>query len=232
VRLTVDHLAIKPRDIELQPLFTEDGVVGQDWLVRDWEDVSKHPARKAQWEVRDGILIGTGGLPDDVWVGTWLSSEEQYEDFIIDFEFHLGKDWGNGGLALRCPSSGNPAMDGMELQLTEPHYQYEFFPDANATQLTGGIYLAIAPIKQSYKPNEWNHLRVELVGTSLRAWLNDELIHNADLDTLKSPVRDDESGRDLLPIVNRPRKGHIGFQDLSGEGGKVKIRKAKFAEIK
>jgi hypothetical protein len=182
--------------------------------------------------VKDGILHGTGGLPDEEWIGTWLLSEQEYENFVVDFEFHLGKDWGNGGFAIRAPLDGDPAMDGMELQLTEPHYQFHHFPEATPAQLTGALYLVAEPKKQVYKPNEWNQLRLEVRGSSLRAWLNDELILDKNLDELTDEIIDPESGRKLLPGAKRPRKGHLGFQDLSGEGGQLRIRNAKFAEIK
>lgn len=222
---------IAPLDRELTPLFPNDGVVAAGWTVRHWEDVSKPPVEDLKWEVKEGVLYGTGGLPDDKWVGTWLLSEKEYGDFVIDFEFHLGKDWGNGGLALRAPLNGDPAYDGMELQLTEPHYQLSMFPEATPAQLTGGIYLAIAPKEQAYKPNAWNHLRVELVGSSLRAWLNETLIHDANLDEEHVAVKRHESDEPVLPASKRPRRGHLGFQDLSGEGGQLRVRNARFAEV-
>jgi hypothetical protein len=225
---------VQPTDVKLAPLFPMDGVVSKGWRVTDWEDVSKPPAKPLAWEVNDGVLYGTGGLRDDVWVGTWLLSEQEYENFILDFDFHLGKDWGNGGVALRAPMRGDPASDGMELQLTEPHYQMTLVPGSKPVQLTGAIYLAIAPKKQVYKPNSWNHLRIELHGPLLHAWLNKELILDANLDKESDKVtwHDGEKKEKLLPLSQRPRRGHIGFQDLSGEGGKLRVKNAMFAELK
>jgi len=222
----------KPTKVDLQPLFAKDGPVRDGWTIREWDDVSQPPHKPVVWEVKDGVLQGTGGLPDDVWIGTWLLSEREYENFVLDFEFHLGGRYGNGGLALRAPLQGDPAFDGMEMQLTDPRYQLSHFPDATPAQLTGGIYLAIAPKEQAYKPEEWNHLRVELRGPSLRAWLNERLIHDANLDEENAAVKRHESDEPVLPVSKRPRRGHIGFQDLSGEPDKLRVRNARFAELK
>ena len=169
-------------DLKLDPLFPNDGHVTKGWTVREWDDVSEPPHKPVKWTVNDGVLHGTGGLPNEEWIGTWLLSEQEYENFVVDFDFHLDEDWGNGGFAIRAPLDGDPAMVGMELQLTEPHYQFNHFAKATPEQLTGAIYLAIAPKKQVYKPNDWNHQRMELRGASLRAWLNDDLIQVANLD--------------------------------------------------
>jgi len=222
---------VKPSAVDLQPLFPKDGPVTSGWLVRDWSNVGEPPERTVVWEVKDGILHGTGGLHDDEWIGTWLLSEKEYGDFVVDFDFHLGGAHGNGGLALRAPLEGDPAFDGMELQLTDPRYQLSLFPDATPAQLTGGIYLAIAPRKLAYRPDEWNHARVELKGASLRAWLNGELIHDADLDRENAGVRRHEGTKPVLPISQRPRRGRIGFQDLSSEGDQLRVRNARFAVL-
>jgi hypothetical protein len=230
--LGLEPSAPEPIEVELQPLFPKEGLVLEGWTIREWDDVSRQPHKPVVWEVKNGVLHGTGGLPDDEWIGTWLLSEREYEDFVLDFEFRLGGKNGNGGLALRAPLKGDPAFDGMELQLTDPRYQLSLFPDATPAQLTGGIYLAIAPKEQAYKPEEWNHLRVELRGPSLRAWLNERLIHDANLDEEHVAVKRHESDEPVLPVSKRPRRGHIGFQDLSGEAGKLRVRNARFAELK
>ena len=66
------------------PLFAEDGVP-KGWLVRRWDDVSK-PAEKASvWRVESGLLRGSEPR------GTWLLSEKEYGDFVLEFEFKLGR---------------------------------------------------------------------------------------------------------------------------------------------
>ena len=66
-------------------------------------------------------------------------SDREYTDFKLEFEFKLGP-LGNSGVALRAPMKGDPAFDGMELQMADLRYN----PKANEAELTGGIYRAIA----------------------------------------------------------------------------------------
>ena len=50
-------------------------------------------------------------------------------------------------MALRAPLKGDPAFDGMELQVADFRYNTR----AKDSELTGGIYRAIAPIKVASK---------------------------------------------------------------------------------
>src|ERR1051325_8502490 len=124
------------------PLFPDDGVP-KGWIVREWFDLAKEAPGDTQWVVRSGVLQpGTRR-------GTWLISEKQYGDFLLEFEIRL-TELGNSGVALRAPLFGDPAFDGMELQFADLRYNTEATP----AELTGAIYRAIAPSKQVYRPTE------------------------------------------------------------------------------
>lgn len=199
-------------------LFSKDGPP-EGFVIRDWADVSKPAAEGAAWEVKDGILQSTGAR------GCWLISEKEYADFILAYEFKLGPR-GNSGLALRAPAKGDPAFDGLELQMADLRYN----PAAKDSELTGGLYRAAAPIKQVYKPEEWNTMRVELRGRKIRAELNGTLIQDIDLATFDQPVkRHDDT--DAPPLKDRPLRGRIGFQELSRDDGHVMIRGARLQEL-
>lgn len=197
------------------PLFPKGGTL-EGWLVRSWSDVNQPPADpNTKWVLQDGILHG--GEPR----GSWLLSKKQYGDFILKYEFKLGPT-GNSGCALRVPLFGDPAFDGMELQMAD----YRYNPQAKDSELTGGIYRAIAPRKQVYKPTEWNSYVVTLKGSRLHVVLNGEVIHDLDLDEQNQPVL--RHNNKPCPFVkDRPRKGHIGFQELSRGAEHVLIRNAR-----
>lgn len=199
-------------------LFPHDGPP-TGWLVRHWADVKEQPPQPVIWEVRDGVLHGGKQR------GTWLLSEREYRDFIIEFDFKLG-ELGNSGLALRTPPAGDPAFDALELQMADFRYN----TNAKPSELTGGIYRAIAPLKQVYRPTEWNHYRVELRGPLVKAWLNHELIQDVNLDHATAGVKRHD-GTDAVPLNRRPRSGHIGFQELGRDGTQVMIRNARLAEL-
>ena len=203
---------------EFKPLFPTNGIPA-GWTVRAWDDVSKPGPTNAVWKVENGVLHGSEPR------GTWLMSEREYGDFVLEFEFKLGER-GNSGCALRAPMRGDPAFDGIELQMADVRYN----PQAKDSELTGGLYRAVAPKEQMYRPTEWNRYEITLKGSRLKVVLNGKIIQDLDLDEQKEVVKRHDGG-DASPIKDRPRKGHIGFQELSRGGDHVQIRNARIREL-
>ncbi|MBM3902926.1 MAG: DUF1080 domain-containing protein [Verrucomicrobia bacterium] len=201
-----------------QPLFPASGVP-EGWVVRAWDDVAKPGPAGSVWEVRDGVLTSQGAR------GCWLMWTQELGDFDLDYEFRLGRR-GNSGLALRAPLAGDPAFDGMELQMAD----YRYNTNATPAELTGGLYRALAPQEQVYKPEVWNRCELSLRGTRLLVRLNGVPIHDRDLAAQTNVVQRHD-GRKVAPLRDRPRRGHIGFQELSRDGGHVEIRHARFRVI-
>lgn len=199
-------------------LFPKDGIPA-GWSVRAWNDVSKPGPTNSVWVVTNGVLHG--GQPR----GSWLISDREYGDFEIEFEFKLGET-GNSGLALRAPLRGDPAFDGMELQMADFRYN----PSAKPSELTAGIYRAIAPTRQVYKPTEWNRYQVRLQGTRLTAILNGEKVQDIHLDEQSQEVKRHDNTL-APPVKDRPRRGHIGFQELSRGNSHVQIRNARLRTL-
>lgn len=210
--------AAPPADDPWRPLFPGDGAPA-GWRVTEWSDVSRPAPADAQWTVHDGVLRSGSQR------GTWLLSDAIYDDFELIFEIRLTEQ-GNSGLALRAPAAGDPAFDGLELQIADLRYN----PQAKDSELTGGLYRALAPRVQAYRPEDWNRFVIRLEGTRVRAELNGLLIQDADLLAGTEPIpRHDGS---LAPaLAARSRAGHIGFQHLSRGGGGVEIRGARIREL-
>jgi hypothetical protein len=74
-------------------------------------------------------------------------------------------------------------------------------------------------------------MRVELRGHTLRAWLNDALIQDVDLSRENAAVQRYSGNVPAPPISQRPRRGHIGFQDLGENGARLRVRNAKLAVL-
>ena len=200
-------------------LFPDDGVP-QGWRVGAWNDVSKPAAGAPVWTVKGGVLHG--GKPR----GSWLMSEREYGDFILEFEFKLGPN-GNSGCALRAPMKGDPAFDGMELQMADFRYN----TNAKNSELTGGLYRALAPSEQLYKPTEWNNYHIELRGSRIVVILNGEKIQDTDLSAYSEPVKRHDNTL-ASGLKDRPRRGHLGFQELSrGEDQSAMIRHARIKTL-
>jgi hypothetical protein len=205
-------------DDGFQPLFPKDGAP-EGWRVRAWNDLAKDPGGDTAWTVKEGVL-----QPGKT-RGTWLVSEKEYGDFILDFEIKL-TEVGNSGVALRTPLKDDPAFVALEMQVADVRYN----PSAKDDELTGALYRARAPQKQVYKPTEWNHVRIELRGTRLKATINDELIHDVDLATLDKPTKRHD-GSEASAVKDRPAKGHLAFQHLSRNNEPILIRNAKLKAL-
>ena len=63
-------------------------------------------------------------------------------------------------------------------------------------------------------------------GSKIKVVLNDEVIQDVDLNDFDKPV-ERHDGTPAPALKDRPRKGHIGFQELSRGGGHVEIRNAR-----
>ena len=211
--VTMVTAADKPTEEGFVRLFSKEGVP-EGWLVRSWSDVSKPVGPTVKWTVTNGILNGSTR-------GTWLISKRQYRDFVLKFDFKLGT-LGNSGCALRAPLSGDPAFDGMELQMAD----YRYNTSAKDSELTGGIYRAIAPLKQVYRPTKWNSYVVSVKGSHLHVTLNGVVIHDLDLNEQDQAVLR-HNGQPAPAVKDRPRRGHIGFQELSRGADRVQIRNAR-----
>ena len=180
----------------------------------------KRVPKETFWKVNAGVLYPAEKR------GTWLISEKVYIDFILEFEIKLGEK-GNSGVALRAPLHGDPAFDGMELQIADLRYN----PQAKPSELTGGLYRAVAPTRQVYRPLEWNSFRLELRGSTFKATINGELVQDIDLNLQTEKVKRHD-GTDAPPLKDRPRQGHIGFQHLSRNNEPIMIRKVRIKELK
>ena len=201
-----------------EPLFPNDGKpVG--WFTGHWADVANPAPEGTDWQVKNGVLINEGVR------GGWLLSDKEYCNFELEFEFKLGER-GNSGCALRVPPKGDPAFDGVELQMADVRYNKE----ATDSEVTGGIYRAIAPLKQVYKPLEWNKYEILCDGPRIRVILNGELIQDVNLKEHDTTVLR-HNGEDAVPLNKRPLCGRIGFQELSRDS-KAEIRNIKIKELK
>ncbi len=129
---------------------------------------------KASFEVVDGSILG-GTIPNQP--NSFLRTEREYGDFILEYEFKIDERL-NSGVQIRSlsiPEYRNGVVHG---------YQIEIDPDVARGRLwTAGIYDEsrrgwLAPIENNpaaraaFKPNDWNHIRVEAIGDSIKTWLN------------------------------------------------------------
>jgi hypothetical protein len=126
---------------------------------------------KAKYTIENGEIVGTtvSGEPN-----SFLATETDYSDFILEFEFKVDSTM-NSGVQFRSasiPEFKNGRVHG---------YQFEIDPSNRGW--SGGIYdearrdwlypLDLNPsAKKAFKQSQWNKARVECIGTSVRTFLN------------------------------------------------------------
>ena len=127
---------------------------------------------KAKYEVKNGEIVGTTvhGEPN-----SFLVTEQEYSDFILTLEFKIDQGT-NSGIQFRSESKP-------DYQEGRVHgYQLEIDPSERAW--TGGIYdearrLWLYPLeynppaKKAFKQNDWNRVRIECIGNTMRTFIND-----------------------------------------------------------
>lgn len=126
---------------------------------------------KARYQVLNGEIVGTTvhGEPN-----SFLVTEQNYDDFILELEFRLDADM-NSGIQFR--SESKPAYREGRVH----GYQMEIDPSERAW--TGGIYDEgrrgwLYPLeynvagKKAYKQSDWNQARIECIGPVIRIWIN------------------------------------------------------------
>lgn len=156
----------------------------------------------AEYEFVDGVIVGTA-VPDTS--NTFLCTKKHYGDFILELEFKVDPTL-NSGIQVRSNAFNTPtsvkwttANDGEEKSVTiapgTVHgYQIEIDPTDRAW--SAGIYDEARrgwlenlkdnqPAREAFRQGEWNKVRVEARGNSLKTWING--VPAADLEDDMTP---------------------------------------------
>jgi hypothetical protein len=128
---------------------------------------------KASFGVVNGEIVGTTVAKEG---NSFLATEKNYGDFILELEFNMDAMNDRPGIQFRSESKA-------EYQNGRVHgYQFEIDPTSRSW--SGGIYdegrrewlypIELNPdAKKAFKkPGEWNRVRIECIGNSLRTFLN------------------------------------------------------------
>jgi hypothetical protein len=122
--------------------------------------------------------------------GSFLQTEKEYGDFVLDFEFQLTPG-ANNGIGLRYPGTGDAAYVGMEIQiLDDAHPKYKDLKDWQFHGSVYGVQPSTQATKSQLKPaGEWNHQQILCIGDHVRVILNGVTINDVYL-TGKKPIHD------------------------------------------
>ncbi len=156
-----------------------------------------HEGKRERWTVEHGLLVVKGGG------GGWLMTEKEYGDFDLHVEYRLPM-LGNSGVALRAPLKGDPAYQGMEIQLIDDQNWKGLRP----AQHTGSVYDVVPATTWPGKVGQWNTIHIIARGAHVTVDVNDVRVCDADLAAHRS-----QAGKH--PGLLRPA-GHLGLQSHDG----------------
>lgn len=198
-------LSLFAADSGFKPLFNGKDLTG-------WTLVKKSGSG---YQVENGVLV----CPEDG--GGNLLTEEEFDNFVLRFDFKLTPG-GNNGVGIRAPLAGDIAYSGMEIQILDhDHEKYKGW--LKPYQRHGSVYDLIPAKADALKPaGEWNTEEISANGFKIRVTLNGKLITDADLSTIKDP--------EVLkkhPGVQR-KSGRIGFL---GHGSRVEFRNIQIKRL-
>lgn len=202
------------------------------------------PGYAQKKKVEKGFTVLFDGTNMDAWVGNTkeyvleegnivmrpsqemggnLYTKEQYDDFILRFEFLL-TEGANNGLGIRQDMVANEqGYSGMELQIldnNDPQYK-----DLKPYQYHGSLY-GIAAAKRDFplKVGDWNTEEVIAKGDHLIIKVNGVEILNTHINEAVKDLPADSYSKAVLN-----RKGHIAFL---GHGTVVKFKNIRVKPLK
>jgi len=198
---------------DFKPLYNGKDLAG--WHVKD----ALHGADV--WRANGNVLKVVKGEKGD---GGWLTTDKEYGDFVLRLEWKIPKN-GNSGVGIHYPKDGEPAHEGMEIQLLD-----DASPD-NAQrppeELTGSLYVEEAPLRKADKPvGQWNTMEITCKGSLLTVVTNGVETQHLNLDKLTVLHG---HHRQYKPVSERPRRGFIGLQGDRGE--EVEFRNIRIKEL-
>ncbi len=182
-----------------------------------WE-IHEH-GKISAWKANGDLLscVGEGG--------SWLRTNKYYSDFVLKLDWRIPKD-GNSGVGLRFPPKGDPAHEGMEIQILDDNADVYKKMNLVPAQHTGGIYYQ-APAKQGVaKPaGEWNHYEITCLGPHVIVKLNGQAVNDVMVDQLTTGAGGHKA------LSERPQVGYIGLQSHAS-GGKFEPIDFRNIELK
>jgi hypothetical protein len=182
------------------------GWVGFGGEATNWEVVDNELRTK---QGREGVRL--------------LMTDRDFDDFEFSMEFNAPVDV-NTGVFFRLPADGEgrPAFVGNEIQIVDE--KSELYKGKMTEDRRMGAHYSVAPPlaePPALRPGEWQKFRIRCVGSSLKVWIDDVLLQDADMATYPEVIKREHPG--LLRT-----SGRIGLQS---KGTVIRFRNLRIVEI-
>jgi hypothetical protein len=194
---------------------------------------------KAKYTVEDGMIVGSSVLNTD---NSFLCTEKTYADFILELDFKIDPVL-NSGIQVRseCFDTAKTLQaEGKEIKIPAGRvhgYQVEIdMSSENKRWWTAGLYDesrrgwlypgSLGGDKKEFtdagsklsKQGEWNHIKIEARGDSIRTWLNGEA---------RAAIRDSMTPKGSIALQVHGVKNDPQMANL-----KVQFRNLRLKELK
>ncbi len=192
-------------NVEVIELFNGENLEGWSHLLWSEDGSAKELAMEDVWSVKDGVLM-CKGKP----LG-YLQTTSNYKNYVLNLEWRWAAEPTNSGVLLRIqqkPETFLPKCVEAQLQHNSAGDLYGFFEaslsgDEKRYQLIEskkiGNFHALKKIRHLEKdPGQWNHYRIEVNGSTIRAYINGELANEGGgLDVIAGPIGLQSEGSEI-----------------------------------
>ncbi|MEP6466321.1 MAG: DUF1080 domain-containing protein [Parafilimonas sp.] len=131
-----------------------------------------------EYTVENNMIVGTSVANSP---NTFLATEKNYGDFILEFDAKIDDTSSNSGVQLRSHFDADEINGNNKGRV----YGYQVEEDPSSRKWSAGIYeegrrgwlypVTLNPSAQNlFKVGEWNHYTVEAIGITIKTWLNDK----------------------------------------------------------
>lgn len=135
----------------------------------------KKLAGTAEYKIENGMIVGltVPGSPN-----TFLVTEKEYADFVLELEVKIEDSTSNSGIQFRShfDEKGNNGKGKV--------YGYQYELDPSVRRWTGGVYdegrrdwlyplMLHEAAQNAFKPGQFNKVRIECIGHTIKTWVND-----------------------------------------------------------
>jgi hypothetical protein len=129
----------------------------------------------ADYQIEDGVIVGIT-VPNSP--NTFLVTEKEYGDFLLELEVKIEDTTSNSGIQFR--SHFDPKLNNGRGRV----YGYQYELDPSSRKWTGGVYdearrdwlypMSLHPSAQNaYRHGVFNKVRIECIGSNIKTWVND-----------------------------------------------------------
>ncbi len=167
-----------------------------------WEMLPLKEGNTSKWEVKDGLLVGTGEA-------SMLYSPKAYKNFRYRAELKIN-DKGNSGMYIRAPKEAS-FSGGYEIQVNATH---------SDPIKTGSLYTLVHLFKSPAKADTFFTQEIEAVDKDYRGKVVTQITVKVDGEVLYQ----------FLDHANLWKEGHFAFQQHD-PGSVVTVRKVEVMEL-